>query len=438
MRKASVLVLVLAAACGDDGNHNVGDGPTSGDGARNDGSTSDAAADLVFVTVSQGGAPRAGVQIYFQNADSTTAGSAVTDSSGSASQILGAGGYVTAVDPFLLDLPAAQSDQLYTIAGVQPGDHLVFSTPVSGGAAPPELDFTLTVPYAPTAYNYSIDTVCGNYNFPHDDSGTTAPPTHTVTLYGCPAIVDALVTANGPDGELLGSFWSMQQPILSGATIDLSAHTYEAPVTSTVTANTDDNVYIQRLVYASQGLIFTAIGDVATAGGHADATLVLPMLDGATRETEVRFDEPYTSAVITTWGPTAGDETIDVDSGALAPFTSAPSLSVSADAIAWTTGTGAVPDFVTAGYYDTRADRTWSWRIAAPSGTSVTFPTLPAAGAEWNPSPTDSITSVAVELLAVPGGWSATRPSVFGDFFFVLGTTGTGAAATASYSGSPD
>src|SRR5512143_11333 len=93
------VVLGLTAcfvACGDDGNRHIVDAPL-----QTDGPSIDSPSLLpVTLTITVNAMPYAGVHVYFQNTDSSVVAMAVTDVTGTASAVMAAGGYVTAVNPF--------------------------------------------------------------------------------------------------------------------------------------------------------------------------------------------------------------------------------------------------------------------------------------------------------------------------------------------------
>ena len=94
MRRLACLVLLVA--CGDDGSRHISDAPLQ----QPDGPPGiDAAIQPVTVTFTRNGAPVADTRVYFQNADSSVAGTPMmTDATGTASAVVGVGGSVTLVD----------------------------------------------------------------------------------------------------------------------------------------------------------------------------------------------------------------------------------------------------------------------------------------------------------------------------------------------------
>src|SRR6185437_5207362 len=94
--KLGIAIAVLAA-CGGDSLRHIPDAPPS----PTDAPSADAGPPPpVTVTVTYGGTPQPGVTAIFTNADSSPVATLQTDASGTASQDMAAGGFVTVVDPF--------------------------------------------------------------------------------------------------------------------------------------------------------------------------------------------------------------------------------------------------------------------------------------------------------------------------------------------------
>ena len=124
-----IAIVALVSCNGGDGLKHIDSAVGTGDGPTD--SAIDAAPLPVTVTITgNSGTAVVGATVYFQNADSSLVAEATTDASGSASQLMAAGGYVTALIPQVEDGFAAsgfQQVQIETFAGVQPGDHLLIS-----------------------------------------------------------------------------------------------------------------------------------------------------------------------------------------------------------------------------------------------------------------------------------------------------------------------
>src|ERR1700761_8486475 len=127
-----VLVLILIAACGSNDVHHVDDAPASSDSPLGDAPGGPAP---VTVAIMFDGVGVAGVSAIFTNADGSPVATLTTDATGTASQALASGGYVTVVDPFS---QGAAPSNLYTWASVKPGDHLELGDSDGSGA---ETDF---------------------------------------------------------------------------------------------------------------------------------------------------------------------------------------------------------------------------------------------------------------------------------------------------------
>src|SRR5580693_1936798 len=135
----SFCVVLIVAACGDSGVRHSSDAPATFGDAPGIGDAPIAPTPVV-VTVTYDGSGVAGLSAIFTNADGSPVTTLLTDATGTASQLLGAGGYVTVVDPFPIEPSFIAPSNLYTWAGVNPGDHLVLYESSQSGSA---IDFTL-------------------------------------------------------------------------------------------------------------------------------------------------------------------------------------------------------------------------------------------------------------------------------------------------------
>ncbi|MEJ7601207.1 MAG: hypothetical protein WKG01_25105, partial [Kofleriaceae bacterium] len=214
-------LLILCASCGDDPVGKLPDAPPQDD-------ASDAATDgLVSLTVIESFAPRAGVKVYFQNADSTLVSATVTGTDGVASAIMEPGGFVTALDPFIsLRQELLENHTLRTFAGVKPGDQLKLERSSRDGA--PGVDVSLSIPLDGRAFLYTLYTNCGSYDITNGGgSGSgSGSPGGPVTLYGCGPATDILIEVRDGNFQLVSSLHKLGVAISAGATIDLTAQAY--------------------------------------------------------------------------------------------------------------------------------------------------------------------------------------------------------------------
>ncbi len=228
----SMWMLFAVVACGGT-SHQAADAPASDAAsaptarvdARDDAAIdamADAGARPVAITITASGFPRAGVQVAFSNADSSPVATLVTDGSGTASQVMAAGGMVTAIDPFV-DLAGSGSAALFTYEGVQPGDHLQ----LAGSAARTSFTYvTIDTAAVAGATSYLVSAPpCGNtVLFPSGSgaSGTNSfPPCAGADLY---------IVALGSANNVLGSLYHPGVAFSNNATVDLTGDAFVAPL----------------------------------------------------------------------------------------------------------------------------------------------------------------------------------------------------------------
>ncbi|HEY4241496.1 MAG TPA: hypothetical protein VGM88_16860 [Kofleriaceae bacterium] len=419
MRTAMVLAAALLAACGDDSGAHP-------DGAMPDGSGSADApgAAAVHVTITGRGQARPGVQVYFQNADSTLAGMGMTDASGAVAGPIGAGGFVTALDPFASQQPETR---IYTVAGVQPGEHLAFDgafqdTHETAGT-PTSVSFTVTVPSTSGAATYELMCAGGGH------ANVPAGAATAVTLADCPATGDLLVIAKDAGGALASSFWARDVMFSASPTLDLSSDPYEPFAISTTEAPAAFTVHPIDLLATGAG-DFTAPTLVDSDPATNTYSFHLPQLDGANNIAVAEYGDSTQGYEVFRYGPGGGDFAFDLASQGIAALPATASFD--SGGLHWTTdGTGAAPDFA----YVRATVGGAEWWLAsaiATSGTAstVAFPQLPLS----QYAVTASTPIEYVERWSAVGGWDARRPRAFEEIYSTLiGETGAGIAAEAVF-----
>ena len=389
MRLLVGLAVVFALGCGDENNVNKPDAGT------------------VSIEIMEGTTPRAGVRVIFQNADSSVVADTATGTDGTASVTMDSGGYVTAIDPFGTG-PQAETTDIRTIAGVQPGDQLRLQRPVEG--APVTVD--VTVPLDGNAASYAISTSCLL-----DQPVVGGEPTQ-LQLVGCGATTSVLVETYDGAGAAKSSFFKPTVP-LSGA-IDLSGETYVAvPAAKFSYTGLPANVTSLGLYGMRETQLGTIHEYAAGANITAGAATIehpVPAIANATAITLTSlFGATYTQYVVTEWGPAADTYALDANGLLLPEFSAPATLDAAAHAVTLqTTGGGAQPDFVVVDAYFSRdsggALQSWDWEIVAPAGSSVVLPVLPD-GSPFNPQAGDT-TSFYVTSAKLPGGYDGIRANV--------------------------
>lgn len=419
MRVALGLFLVLvAAACGDDGINRIPDNPPPPDGAM------DGPPQPVTLTITDGATPREGVVVLFQNADSSLVARGMTDGSGVASAVMMPGGFVTAINPFGTGTPSAvDGTSLRTFAGVKPGDQLRLHQP----AEQTELAITFVVPIDPEAATYLLWTSCGSQDITSNGGGGSGSgsgsgtPGGLVTLYGCGATIDLVIETRDASFEPLGAIVRTDVAVSPDMTIDLSSEAYAATVAQPLAyANVPGGFTTLNASYAlvtDRGSLLEANASADLTAGAASAMFRRPDVPGATVVAQTSFfNGSLGRHSVIDWGA-PGPYTFDGAGVFLREYASVPEFDVQAHKFGWTTSPGAQPDLVLSYAYFSRPDgkgsQSWSWNIAAPyTGDSLVFPVLPAEQAELNPAVDDTASFDELVMMKVPGGYDAVRANV--------------------------
>jgi hypothetical protein len=435
MRKLAVLLLI--AACGDDGVRHTPDaaphdGPVVPDGPV------DTAGTPVAITVAAAGTPVPGVHVYFQNADSTLVLATTTDASGTASAVMVAGGYVTAVDPFPIATLAGGNHTIETFGGVKPGDHLQ----ITDGAQSTSINVTIQAPADGAASSYLVFSPCNS-----DGTSITTPPlsaianpaTGPMTLDGCGATTDFLVVSYDQNAQPLNFFYAPNVAVADAQTIDLTASTYVAASTRTLTFQNVPG--LQSLSFEDdlidpQGAIFRTLNETTSDTLTPVVTELVPAFTGAASLVQSTFGGNYEQQTVLDWGPYTDSYTVDVTAHALLAYANFPAYDVASHTATITEGTtGLTPDFTIALLNATReADgTTWDWITAAPHGASVVLPVLPTDLYDFNIAASDAAGVEAWATGKVPGGYDAVRErvlSISGVAGFATSSSGTATLAT--------
>jgi hypothetical protein len=430
MHRLSLLVL-LVAACGDDGVRHTPDAAPH-DSALHDGSP-DAPGDAPFapvtLTASVDGTGVAGVQVYFQNADSTVVLATTTDATGTASAVMQAGGYVTAVKPYTPPaFGGTPSDEIDTFSGVKPGDHLVLNLPITSTA----ITVTVTADADPAATSLTVFTPCGAQQLAQAGSGVA--PTATFSLTNCGTATDFLVVSYDQNSQPLDMFAALAKPIADGATIDLTGTAYAAVPTRTFTY-TDPPANVESFSFDdnerdAQGAVFGFSGFAGSGG----ATYPVPTFTNAVSAVIATFfPGGPNEEVLADWGPFAPTYTTDVLARELPLFLGNPAFDPATHTLSFgEEAEGAPPDFVftSVSAFRQSANHAWIWRIAAAHTTAVAYPVLPVDMFDYNITAGDSPSWQQLYTGKVPGGYDAVRAYLLTGGSFdprgvIAGATGT-------------
>jgi len=414
MRLVPLLVCCLIA-CGDDSVRHTPDA-TSHDGPAAD-SAPDAPPEPVTLTASIGGVPAGGVKVYFLDADSSVVLATATDSTGTASAVMAAGGSVTAIDPYG---GSATNHEVYTFEAVKPGDHLVLNGPTETAG----ITMTVTAPVDGTAgiVAYEVQTPCGGTTLTSPGSG--ASPTGQLTLYGCGTTSDLMIVARDDAFQIADYIYVHDAAITDAGTLDLSQMTYTAAgartfsLTNIPTGFTPQGV--TDGVLAANGVYVQSSGNLP-ADGSATPVATVPM---GTHWSQITIGGAagYGQHYLFDWGPWADAFTTDVGARVMPDLTAFPTFDPSLHAVLLTEATGgATPDFVYASLFADRtsANLSWSWTVAGPHATTLVLPTLPTDVFDANIGSTDSYGINTIVLAKAPGGYDAVRPGILASYGFL-------------------
>ncbi len=426
---------LVVAGCGDDSNRRITDAPQAGDGAPIDAPPPETP---VTVTVTDNLGPHAMLSAYFQNVDSSVVSSVLTDSAGSASAVMVAGGYVTVVVPQLqlaLGIGTQLQYSLYTWAGVKPGDHLVLDKSYPTGQSK-NVQFTLPIDLQHIFSNYHIASNCGSADTQTAAGSSQSTVVLTASFSNCPNdTADVIVYTTNQNGTIASSFSVLAQPIVDQGMVDYTANAYGAPSSRAFELDLNDvpsaQIYANDHIATARGELYVnqiGLSQDATAIG----TQILPALPAGSFQT-VRLTQnvDVTSRTVYEFG-TTGDYTRDWSTVRIPDFdsTTTPDLDTGTHALTWlnTAPTSVAPDVSAASVYANRAlgattNLSFSWFIAGPATTpSLVYPALPTDIQDFNIKVNDGHGIDGLGQLGVPGGYDAVRATIFQTTYPILAT----------------
>ena len=423
---AALAALAALTACGNSGTNKLADAPIVIDDAP----VFDAPPARVTVHVTLEGSAAPGVVVYFLNADSSVVSDTTTDSDGSASALMAAGGSVTVIEPQAPETLSA-SDHLDTIEGVQPGDLIPIDVDLPDAGF---ITFSLVVPTDATAgvATYHLSTSCGAQDITPPPSlrapaaGTNNAAVTVGNLLGCNGVADMLVSTHDSTGAVVDWFLAPAVAVTDGATVTLT-NAYRPAQTlslaysglpSTVTRIDEfDNVLTTRGVLSARTFAST-VNPVDNAASFTAPT-ALPAGSKQLVVTDFTNTGVFDSQEVYQWGPVAATYTLT--GGLLQDFTTQPALDITNQQVTWSLGaTGNEADAV---YTEIDLSRTtagvphtWFWSIVA-SGVhagAVPLPTLPTDVFAYNPIDGDGEAIQFASTVSAPGGYDALRPYIDG------------------------
>jgi hypothetical protein len=379
----------------------------------------------VTVVVKLGGVGQQGVVVHFQNADSSLVATEMTDATGTASHLLNAGGYVTAIDPFPsppvpTGVQPGPSHDIRSYAGVKPGDTLR----IEEGGEVPGTSMTVTLP-PQTDSNisyYDIAHTCGGTGYVAGTGSGGGTPSDIVSFYACTS-ADILVVAIDGNDEPVNYFFVPNQAITADGTLDYTTKTFSGFATRTYTLGDQPqgvfSLNVQQQLATTKGLLSRFRG--SASGVPATAMVSFPNIPNGLGVVQIDGGTNRMHHVALDWGGLS-TTTFTTDFGArMLSEASGYTFDAATHSASWTQSTGGVtPDFASVRLTGTRATQTESrdvsWQIVAPfTAGSVTFPALPAGTFDLNFSPTDTVNIYDAAFGKVPGGYDTVRPLFFTD-----------------------
>lgn len=444
MYKRALFVIALAAACGDDDPARHLDGGVKIDAPE---AVIDAPPSPVTLTIKRNGTAQANIVVHFQNADSSLVATEMTDATGTASHVMAAGGYVTAIDPYVIPAGGPPTTNVYTFAGVKPGDHLQLSDTSAGSV---RMNLTLPVQSDPAIVKYSVGNTCSRNPTTFFSTGSGFQPTGLVTFDASCTTADILAVSLDDNNDAVGFIYVPDVTVTANGTLAYANMSYATPTDRTYIYNTASGlspVEISQYIASEKGVVVRMLH--STTGTPNMATVPLPTFTNAVGLTQSTFVSIAQSGhVLLDWGALATTAfTTDIAARKLVDVSN-PTFDTATHTLSWTEGTGVAPDAEHVGIFVNRTLASNNnfgvdWQmVAAHTGASSHFPTLPVGSVDYNPDPDDVVDPTYLTLAKVPpAGYDGIRANGFmlagmvdnEDFSDFANTASSGSAALVTW-----
>jgi hypothetical protein len=369
------------------------------------------------VTLRIHGAHMDGVRVIFQDTFSSVLEDTHTDPAGLAVGPMKPNGFVTVIDPF-----GPRDDgrtDLRTFAGVGPFEELVLEGP-QGVIT----NVTVTAAIEPGATSYELTTSCGAGSLAVEGGIATGQ----LALVDCGASVELLLITRDASDTARRSIFHTASAI-DGATIALpNAYEPIPAVTLQYSGVEQHERIVARTTLARSRPVLEQTREIAIASGVGSATLPLPSIGGGTLLIEslpAPAEAGLTAHGMLDWAPTgATTYFLDMWRDLLPAVTSRPRFQVP-NTIVWTEDHAFAqatqlessvpppmrgPDLVVVDLAIARADRSWTWTVAAPHQKGLLA--LPVLPPDTGLAPGDTVEVTDLFLAAVPFGYDAVRARV--------------------------
>jgi hypothetical protein len=405
-------VAFVAAAC----TGSISSG-TAGGGDDDGTTTPPPSTNTVEITVRDGNAPQAGVDVLFQNSDGSVVLETTTDATGAASATMTAGN-VTVARTFAPTSAGGttRDPEIYTYVGVAAGDQLVLGDPTDDTGVPGAIN--VTVPSSAQG-TVNVTSACG--------SGQGTAPIVPMTVAACPSSVMFFVVDGNQNSFVATAPYSPN--------VDLSTDDLEGTLETTFSSSdlTPDMSSVDLAAYVMDGT-HTLYSSGNKRVDTTPQTVNMPNLYGIDELVVATISSSDGTQMVSSrkvYGPTP----LSVDASAnLLPYVASPAYTPTG--VTWTeTGTG-TPDFVVSALtVNPKSGSTKYTRyiIAPYTSMALALPTLAGADAIYNPATGDSINGT-IGLGAMTGGYAAVRPFAYTTTNIVDGAPMSG-TLTLSYAG---
>jgi hypothetical protein len=309
------------------------------------------------------------------------------------------------------------------------------------------MNITLPVQGDTETVKYVVSNSCSHNQATFFSTGSGFQPVGPISFNASCTTADIIAVALDDNNNAVGFIYVPDVTVTANGALAYANKSYVTPTNRTYIYNTASGlspVELTQYIGSAKGAIVRL--DHSTTGTPNTATVPLPTFTNALGLTQSSFTSiAQSNHILLDWGPLATTQfTTDISARKLVDV-SDPTYDYATHTLSWTEGAGLTPDADHVGIFVNRTVASNSnfgvdWQmLAAHTGASAKFPTLPVGTVDYNADNDDVVDPTYLTLVKVPPvGYDGIRANGFkletvvedgdySDFTTTVGSTGSAA-----------